>query len=255
MLFQKLQHILTIIGTQNHNKNATIGAAEDTRNADMMMRAFVYRGPASCAGCPEAVAQLLQSTPNTTIDITYVGPEEKTQITAETLKTADIYAQPGGGDELDDTWKDDMKQYKTLIRNFVAQGGRYVGFCLGAYLAGYTPGFGLLPHGDDVDAETEQKGAQVRSHKDTVIQVDWHFATGEVQKKRWVYFQDGAVMDLKKGSNVKVLGRYSSNGDVAATLNRFGSGWVGLIGPHPEATEDWCEYLFFLLEIVFVGFC
>jgi len=144
-----------------------------------------------------------------------------------------------------------MKKYREVIRDFVSNGGTYMGFCVGAYLAGHyplggkVPGFGLLPPGDDTDEEITQPGAQVHNYKDTVINVDWHFSTGphagQTQYKRWVYFQDGAVIDIGDSSNVTILARYSSNNDVAATLSPFGQGLVGLVGPHPEATQDWCK--------------
>lgn len=138
-----------------------------------------------------------------------------------------------------------MKRYRPVIRNFVRNGGRYLGFCLGAYLAGHDPGFDLLSSNDDADEETSQPGSQVKGDEDTVVQVDWTFSSepkkGQTDLKRWLYFQDGATFDLSKKSKAKVLGRYSSNGDTAATLSTFGKGWVGLIGPHPEADESWCK--------------
>lgn len=60
------------------------------------LRAYVYRGPAACEGCPEAVGALLESSP-TRINVTYVGPDEAIDISVESLSRADIYAQPGGG--------------------------------------------------------------------------------------------------------------------------------------------------------------
>lgn len=138
-----------------------------------------------------------------------------------------------------------MKGYKANIRNFVEQGGRYMGFCLGAYLAGHSPGFDLLDKKDDTDAECDEPGAQVPDEREAIIQVDWTFSTGPEQghtdPKRWLYFQDGAVIELHKRSTAKVLGRYSSTQDVAASLSSFGKGWVGLVGPHPEAGQDWCK--------------
>lgn len=63
-----------------------------------------------------------------------------------------------------------------------------------------------------------------------------------------MYFQDGAVIKLSPNASQTILGRYSSNGDVAAAVTSFGSGWVGLVGPHPEADRSWCECcLYFLL--------
>ena len=51
------------------------------------------------------------------------------------------------------------------MQDYVAGGGRYLGFCLGAFLAGDDPGFALLPSGVDTDAEIDQHGAQVTSEK------------------------------------------------------------------------------------------
>lgn len=68
-----------------------IARAEDPRP-----KALVYRGPAACQGCPEAVASLLRSsTPG--FDVEYAGPREKADVDAESLRNFDLYAQPGGG--------------------------------------------------------------------------------------------------------------------------------------------------------------
>lgn len=87
-----------------------------------------------------------------------------------------------------------MKPYKKAIKNFVANGGRYLGFCLGAYFAG-TPGFDFLPAGDNTNEECTQPGASVKNRSNTIIEVDWHFTTGSKAgktEKRWMFFQDGA---------------------------------------------------------------
>lgn len=123
-----------------------------------------------------------------------------------------------------------------------------MGFCLGAYLAGHTPGFGLLPRGADTDAENDQEGAQVTTDADAIVQVDWRFATGPQAGRtaagRWLYFQEGAVIrGLRESETAIVLGRYSQGGRVAASLTKYGEGWVGLVGPHPEATLEWCKLI------------
>jgi glutamine amidotransferase-like uncharacterized protein len=147
--------------------------------------------------------------------------------------------------DLDDAWVQ-TRAYGPLIRQFVSRGGRYIGFCLGAYLAGHTPGFGLLPKEADTDAESEQEGAQVTTDADTIIQVDWKFTTGhragQTVTDQWLYFQEGTcICGFVESDTSVVLGRYSKSGNVAASLNQYGKGWVGLIGPHPEATQEWCK--------------
>lgn len=58
-------------------------------------RALVYRGPATTKGLPEAVAQLLESSPRN-FDVAYAGPDEAVHISAESLSAVELYAQPGG---------------------------------------------------------------------------------------------------------------------------------------------------------------
>jgi glutamine amidotransferase-like uncharacterized protein len=93
--------------------------------------------------------------------------------------------------------------------------------------------------------EINQKGAQVDDEEDTTIEIDWTFSIGNkrgnTEPSRWLYFQDGAAFRLSSKSSAKVLGRYSSNDNVAAILSPFGEGWVANIGPHPEADETWCK--------------
>ncbi|KAJ4325185.1 hypothetical protein N0V84_003567 [Fusarium piperis] len=206
-------------------------------------KALVYRGPASCQGCPEAVAELLESS-SLKFQVSFAGPTEDIDINEQTLKGVQVYAHPGGGDDLEESWPS-LKKYKKPLRDFVSSGGYYLGFCFGAYLAGDSPGFGLLPRGSNTDAETSQDNAQVTSSKDTVIEVDWTFVSGKTEKKRWMYFQEGAAITgleekrLRDDSSGRILARYSQNGDVAASVTRYGKGWVGLVGPHPEANDEW----------------
>ena len=114
---------------------------------------------------------------------------------------------------------------------FVADGGRYLGFCLGGYLAGATPGFGLLP--GDTDQYIATRGATIASTGDTLVQVRWR------GRRRQLYFQDGPTFVVEPGAmGVTVLARYP-NGENAALVAAFGAGAVGVVGPHPEATPDW----------------
>lgn len=144
-----------------------------------------------------------------------------------------------------------MKRYATSIKDFVSDGGHYFGFCLGAYLAGDDPGFELLPSGVNTDEESAQHNSEVKGEEDTVIRVDWTFSSGKekgkTEKDRWLYFQDGAVITGSKKKledEGKVLGRYSKSGGVAAYVAKYGKGVVGVVGPHPEATKDWCKCSF-----------
>ncbi|MFX0592314.1 BPL-N domain-containing protein [Melissospora conviva] len=189
--------------------------------------ALVYRGPASLPGCPEAVAALLRSSP-WDFDVRYVGPKEEISLSPRALAGATLYAQPGG-DDLDDGYRH-LRRHRAAIRHFVRSGGRYLGFCLGGYLAGATPGFGLLP--GDTDQYIASVGAGVDTAGDTLVSVLWR------NRPRTLYFQDGPYFLIRPDAESTVVATYP-NGTIAALVTGFGSGRVGVVGPHPEATEDW----------------
>lgn len=150
--------------------------------------------------------------------------------------------------DLTPAWRD-VKKYQKIIQDFVAGGGHYLGFCVGAYLAGPDEGFNLFPSGVRADQEIDQRNSQVDDEEDTVIHVDWTFSSGDKQckteKNRWLYFQDGAAIlgkVGKDGNKGKVLGRYSKSKDVAAYVVGYKKGIVGVVGPHPEADKSWCKF-------------
>ncbi|MEV6162485.1 BPL-N domain-containing protein [Streptomyces sp. NPDC052052] len=189
--------------------------------------ALVYRGPASLPGCPEAVAELLDSGP-WDLDVRFTGPDETLPLSADSLSRAVLYAQPGGGTLRAAYWR--LRRRRRAIRDFVHGGGRYLGFCLGGYLAGATPGFGLLP--GDTDRYISSPGATVDHDGNTVVRVTWR------GRPRTVFFQDGPLFVLDENADATVLATYD-NGTPAALVTRFGSGLVGVTGPHPEATDNW----------------
>lgn len=196
--------------------------------AEKPRRAVVYRGPASLPGCPEAVADLLRQS-RWGFDVTFVGPRESHRLSRRALTGVTLYAQPGGG-ELDDAYRR-LRRRAQVIRDYVHAGGRYLGFCLGGYLAGETPGFGLLP--GDADQYIRSPGAGTSREDSTVIRVWWG------GRPREVFFQDGPyfLVDPARGS-AEVIAEYE-NGLAAALVARCGDGAVGVAGPHPEATSDW----------------
>lgn len=190
-------------------------------------RALVYRGPATVAGCPEAVVELLSAS-RWDFDIHYVGPRERLALTPEALAGATLYAQPGGG-TLSRGYKH-MRRHRSAIRDFVQSGGGYLGFCLGGYLAGATPGFALLP--GDTDQYIASRRATVDSEDNALVEVSWRGS------RRTLFFQDGPHFELSPDASATVLATYP-NKTIAAVVVGFGAGQVGVVGPHPEATDDW----------------
>ncbi|WP_225728782.1 MULTISPECIES: BPL-N domain-containing protein [unclassified Nocardia] len=189
--------------------------------------ALVYRGPATLPGCPEAAAAVLAAS-RWNFDIRFIGPREHLRFGDSAMTGAAIYVQPGGG-ELEPAYRH-LKSHRGEIRHFVRDGGGYLGFCLGGYLAGATPGFDLLP--GDTDRYIDTRGATVDHDDDTVISVRWR------GQRRQLYFQDGPIFDIETDGGTQVLATYT-NGTIAAAVTEFGRGRVGVCGPHPEATSDW----------------
>jgi glutamine amidotransferase-like uncharacterized protein len=192
--------------------------------------ALVYRGPATLPGCPEAVADLLTAGP-WDLDVRFTGPREALPLSAESLASALVYAQPGGG-RLSHAYRK-LRRRREAVRDFVRGGGRYLGFCLGGYLAGATPGFGLLP--GDTDQYISSAGRTVHDDSDTLVEVVWR------GRPRTVFFQDGPYFvldDSARAAGTRVLATYT-NGLPAALVTGFGAGRVAVTGPHPEATADW----------------
>lgn len=188
---------------------------------------LVYRGPAALPGCPESAAALVgRARPD--VRVAYCGPDEARPLSAETLAGAAGYVQPGGGD-LAPAWAV-LRPAAAAIRHWVRRGGSYLGFCLGAYLAGTGPGFGLLP--GQTDEYVGSPGAEVRTLDDTVVAVAWR------GRRRHLYFQDGPLITLRPGAPATVLARYRS-GAIAAAVAHHGHGRVAVVGPHPEADESW----------------
>lgn len=206
-----------------------------------MPKALIYRSEATVG--EEALVNLLRNS-QYKLDVAYCGPNESIHFTADALQDVEVFAVPGGDDL--DTAYEEMKHAKDDLREWIKGGGRYLGMCLGAYLCGRTPGFAILPEGADMDSEYELPGSQITDDKDSIIQMDWTYQSGSkvgtTIKDQWIFFQEGAcITDFSESPTAIVLGRYSRSGRVAATLNKFGGGWVACVGPHPEADQTWCK--------------
>ncbi|WP_264172428.1 BPL-N domain-containing protein [Burkholderia sp. AU31624] len=215
--------VVSLIASSVAHAAVADGEARDSASRPV---ALVYRGPAACDGCPETIAQRLRESSHR-FRVIYVGPAEKLKITPAVLAGAALYVQPGGGQDIPGAAASIGKRSINAVRHYVSNGGRYLGICMGAYLAG-DPGFGLVA--GELDSEVGRPGSTLHGIEDTVTPVVWR------GRKRWIYFQDGAMLPAARGA--VVLATYP-NRDIAAATYRYGKGRVGLVGPHPEADESW----------------
>lgn len=191
----------------------------------------IYRGPAGCDDCSENVKNaLLRLSPNYQID--FVGADEAIDITPQNLARYDLYVQPGGGQDIPAALDSFGDARVDAIRDYVAKGGRYLGLCMGAYLADNS-NFGLIPQ--DLDSEAGRPGFEVRGIEDAAVRVVWD------GKPDNVFYQDGPYFPKADGhAPYTVIATYR-NGDVAAAQYRYEKGVVVLSGPHPEAGKEWFE--------------
>lgn len=195
-----------------------------------IVRVAVYRGPAACEGCSETAKTSIEKL-GTAYRVEFVGKGEKTDISPETLSRFDIYVQPGGGQDIPAALRSFGKSRVSAIRDFVAQGGGFLGLCMGAYLAD-DANFGLVPH--DLDSEAGRPGFPVTTIDDAAVDVSW------AGRKDMVYYQDGPYLPASKAPGFKQIATYG-NGDIAAARYSFKKGTVVLSGPHPEADKTWFE--------------
>lgn len=201
------------------------------QGATSITHVAIYRGPAGCDDCSENVKNaLLQLSPSYQID--FVGKDEVIDITPQNLARYDLYVQPGGGQDIPAALDSFGDARVEAIRDYVAKGGRYLGLCMGAYLADNS-NFGLIPQ--DLDSEAGRPGFEVAGIEDAAVRVVWG---GKADK---VFYQDGPYFPKANGrAPYTVIATYH-NGDVAAAQYRYEKGVVVLSGPHPEAGREWFE--------------
>ena len=97
--------------------------------------ALVYRGRASSPGIPADTARFLR-TCSQSFRVEFCGPNHgDLAVNAATLARASLYVQPGGGNDFTAAWQS-VKTYTGPLREFIHKGGRYLGICMGGYLAG-----------------------------------------------------------------------------------------------------------------------
>ncbi|MFD8708455.1 BPL-N domain-containing protein [Kitasatospora sp. NPDC059648] len=206
-------------------------AGKAAQDPDGRPLALVYRGPAACDGCPEAAHDMLE---HDGFAVRYIGPAGQTRFGPDALSGVALYVQPGGtnGQEVSSAWRllrSDPGFSAELVRSYVRAGGHYLGLCMGGYLAGREPGYGLLP--GDSGQYISSRDATVTDEQDHLVDVLWR---GQPRK---MYFQDGPYFDVD-GPGPQVLARYT-NGRAAAVVASYGAGRVAVSGPHPEAPPEW----------------
>jgi len=145
----------------------------------------------------------------------------------ETFSGIDIVAFPGGIGDASSYDRFFRRKAQNSVADYIANGGRYLGICMGAYWAG-SYFFDLL---DGVDAVQyiKQPTSDIKRSYGTVASVLWNGAPENI------FFYDGCAL-VGDSSKFETIATYA-NGDAAAIIQ----GRVGIIGPHPESLEYWYQ--------------
>jgi len=189
--------------------------------------ALVWRGPGVCKiKCGPAAAKIARKAGFRTLSV-YPGFDNE-----EAFREAKLWVQPGGksvqaaaamGPEL-----------MARLRRFVADGGGYVGFCAGMFLASDEigtsghPGLGIIPGGTELFLKSDDFKGMVRVKTNKRV-YGMYYAGGPM-----LHVSDAEL----KASGGEVIATYK-DGSVAGIAVPFGSGRVAVVGTHPEATWYW----------------
>ena len=146
----------------------------------------------------------------------------KNTIQEVNFSKVDLVAFPGGTGDAD-LFNRIIKDNSSIIRDYISNGGKYLGICMGAYWASRYY-FNLL---NDVEVKQyiRRPKAEVRRSYQTTLKVKWK------RKETEMFFFDGCAF---VGDKFRTIARYS-NGDPMAIIQNN----VGLIGCHPESRETW----------------
>ena len=137
----------------------------------------------------------------------------------------DLIAVPGGfGDS--ESFNNLFKHNADNVKQFVNNGGKYLGICMGAYWAGRHY-FNLLDKVDAVQYIKRPRTDTRRPHAKN-IKINWGGNNTEM------FFYDGCA--LVGDGKYHTIATYS-NGDAMAIIQKN----IGLIGCHPESEQFWYD--------------
>ena len=149
----------------------------------------------------------------------------KNEVEDNFFDNVDMIAVPGGfGDS--SSFNTLFKNNVDSVRQFVSNGGKYLGICMGAYWAG-SHYFDMLDKVDAVQYIRQPRTDTKRPHaKD--LKINWNGTNTTM------FFYDGCA--LVGNGEYDTIATYS-NGDPMAIIQKN----IGLIGCHPESQQFWYD--------------
>ena len=138
----------------------------------------------------------------------------------------DMLAFPGGFGN-SDSYDYLLKINKKPIVNFVNNGGKYLGICMGAYWAG-SYYFDLLEGIDAVQYYKRPTACTRRPHT-KAMPITWN------NRSEKMFFNDGCTF-VGNSKKFETVATYSNGEPMAIIQNN-----LGLIGCHPESEQFWYD--------------
>jgi hypothetical protein len=138
----------------------------------------------------------------------------------------DCVAFPGGvGDA--DSWDWLLATNGKRIRDYISNGGRYLGICMGAYWA--DPDYFDILNGVRAVQYIQRPNTDTRRPHPKAISITWDGLPDRM------YFYDGCAL-VGDETTFTTVSRYANGDPMAIIQNR-----VGLIGCHPESRQFWYD--------------
>jgi len=142
------------------------------------------------------------------------------------FRHVDLVAVPGGfGDS--DSYESLFRHNGESVREFVANGGHYLGICMGAYWAGSH--YLNMLEGVDAVQYLKRPGTDTRRPHAKSIAINWR------NKPMNMFWYDGCAL-VGDTSKFETVATYANGDPMAIIQNR-----IGLIGCHPESEKFWYD--------------
>ena len=145
------------------------------------------------------------------------------------LNRSDCVVFPGGFGDADLYYTFFKRRHGNAVADFVKNGGKYVGICMGQYWAGSNY-FDILD-GIEVVQYITRPEAEKKRPFGTVAEITYD---GHIHTDNMFFYDGGAAVIDESAKNYKIKARYK-NGDPMALIQ----GNVGIIGCHPESEKYW----------------
>jgi hypothetical protein len=188
--------------------------------------ALVYNGPVSAEDCPEAVAAIAEKAG---LNVRFVSiPGDIPRL----LDNAVVFIIGGTEDDMGPMVKAFTPKITSSIKEYLRNGGRYLGICGGGFMAsiGWKEGSEYMKGFSIISAESSVFQG---SFEAKILPIRW------MRETRPMFFKAGPVFHPKKSQEtVQIVATYS-DGSIAALMSAYGKGRVAVCGPHPEARESW----------------